>query len=109
MSTNNFIETDIRRLLNMWRGKIRFKQNEGGIGQLEMVKKYKFTVNGQEKEIVLKRIFTIINSYEFLTVEGNRENIEVKAMVKPNSIPQFEKFCQVLHELEQSHYMESVA
>ena len=106
---NIFVDTDIRKLLNLWRGKIRFKHTGQGVGQLEMVKKYKIIVSGERKEIVLKRVFSIINSYEFLTVEGYKENIEVKAMVKPNSITQFEKFCHVLDTLEQQHIVEAVA
>ncbi|MDX8367203.1 hypothetical protein [Cytobacillus sp. IB215665] len=105
----NFIETDIRRLLNMWRGKIRFKQNQSGIGQLEMIRKYKIVVNGEENEIMINRVILIMNSYEFLTVEGNKENIEVKAMVKPDSISKFEKFCDVLNELEQGNMVQAVA
>lgn len=106
---DSFIEQDIRRLLSLWRGGIKFKNGENGIKQIEMVKKYRIKVGEDEEVIVISRLITIMEKYKFLTVVGNEEEIELKATVKPHSISEFESFCYSLKELEERKEVESVA
>lgn len=106
---NSFLDQDIRRLLSLWRGGITFKTGNDGINQLEMVKKYRLKVGESEETLTIKRVLNIMECYQFLTIEGNKEIIEVKATVKPNSIEAFEKFCNFLRQSEERNEMEVVA
>ena len=106
---NSFLVQDIRRLLSIWRGGIKFKTGDNGINQLEMVKKYRLKVGNKEETLVISRVLNILEMYQFLTIEGDKETIEVKATVKPNSLEEFEKFCQYLNRIEEQNEMEIVA
>ena len=105
----SFFDQDIRKILNLWRGKMTHKKIKGK-DQLEMEKKYRINVgNGKEKTVVFKRVLKIAEAYQYLTVEGQCENIHLKATVRPDSMKQFEQFCMILKSLEDKKIVETIA
>ncbi|QOY37598.1 hypothetical protein AWH56_008460 [Anaerobacillus isosaccharinicus] len=101
-SVNSFDTKDIQKLVELWKGNVKFSRKENKIVQVELSKRYKMNVGDKESSFILEKVIT---GYNFLKVEGSKERLCVTATVKPVSMNDFENYCLKLQEIDS--YVES--
>ncbi len=98
MTELDFANEEVQKILSLWKGKVKFKREGNKIIQLELSKTYSLAYEGNhEVNFILDRV---INGYNFLTVEGDKQSIQVTATVKPQSLVDFKNYCYKLVELD---------
>lgn len=106
---NAFVSTEIKNLLKVWKGKVEFKRDAAGkVTQIELSKKYELDLKTEQGDYEQYVISKVLSSYDFLTLSGDRNTMEVKISVKPSSLGDFRFLHRQLHKLEANKQLLSI-
>lgn len=100
MEDRVFQSEDVQRIVKGWKGEVKLKRRGNKVTSIELSKTYTLKVGEKEKTIVIDRL---VNGYNYLTINGQANEIRIKAIVSPISLSDFENYCCRLKEIESKY------